>query len=107
MKLKKGDKIKITIGKDKGKTGVVEKVYKNSNKVLVTGMNLYKRHIKKNEKMPQGGIVEIPRAMDVSKLSFVCPKCTKITRIGFKIEKNLPAQAGKKIRICKKCDSKI
>jgi len=101
MKIKKGDKIKITIGKNKGKTGVVEKVYKNSNKVLVTGMNMYKRHVKKNEKMPQGGIVEIPRPMDVSKLNLVCPKCGKITRIGFKIEKN------KKIRICRKCDSKI
>ncbi|MCR4277331.1 MAG: 50S ribosomal protein L24 [Candidatus Roizmanbacteria bacterium] len=101
MKIKKGDKIKITIGKDKGKTGVVEKVYKNSDKVLVTGMNMYKRHVKKNEKMPQGGIVEIARAMDVSKLSFVCPKCSKVTRIGFRIEKN------KKIRICRKCDSKI
>jgi len=101
MKIKKGDKIKITIGKNKGKTGVVEKIYKNSNKVLVTGMNLYKRHVKKNEKMPQGGIVEIPRAMDVSKLNLVCPKCAKITRVGFKIEKD------KKVRICKKCDSKI
>lgn len=101
MKIKKGDKIKITIGKDKGKAGVVEKVYKNSNKVLVTGMNLYKRHVKKNEKMPQGGIVEIPRAIDVSKLAAVCPKCGKTTRIGFKIEKN------KKFRICRKCASKI
>jgi len=101
MKIKKGDKVKITIGKDKGKTGVVEKIYKNSNKVLITGINLYKRHVKKNEKMPQGGIIEIPRAMDVSKLNLVCPKCAKVTRIGFKIEKS------KKVRICKKCDSKI
>lgn len=101
MKIKKGDKIKITVGKDKGRGGTVEKVYKNSNKVLVTGMNLYKRHVKKNEKMPQGGIVEIPRPIDISKLNLVCPKCGKITRIGFTIEKN------KKFRICKKCDSKI
>ena len=101
MKIKKGDKIKITVGKDKGKSGVVEKVYKNSNKILVTGMNLYKRHVKKNEKMPQGGIVEIARPINISKLNLVCPKCAKITRIGFIVEKN------KKVRICKKCDSKI
>jgi len=101
MKIKKGDKVKITVGKNKGKSGVVEKVYPNSNKVLVTGMNLYKRHVKKNEKMPQGGIVEIPRAMDVSKLNLVCPKCGKVARVGFLIEKN------KKVRICKKCKSKI
>ena len=96
------------IGKDKGKTGVVEKVYKNAGKVMVTGLNLYKKHVKKNEKMPQGGIVDIPRAIDASKLVFICPKCGKMTRIGFKIEKNLPAgRQGKKYRICKKCDSKV
>ncbi len=101
MKIKKGDKVKMTVGKDKGKDGVVEKVYKNSNKVLVTGLNLYKKHVKKNEKMPQGGIVDIPRATDVSKMALICPKCGKIARISFKIEKN------KKYRVCKKCDSKI
>lgn len=101
MKIKKGDKIKMMIGKDKGKTGVVEKVYSKSNKALVTGLNLYKRHVKKNEQMPQGGIVEIPRAIDVSKLNLVCPKCGKVARVGFVIEKN------KKMRICNKCKSKI
>lgn len=101
MKIKKGDKVKITAGKDKGRDGVVEKVYKNANKVIITGMNLYKKHVKKNEKMPQGGIVDLPRAIDVSKLALVCSKCGKVTRVGIKIEKN------KKYRICKKCDSKI
>ncbi|TRZ52340.1 50S ribosomal protein L24 [bacterium] len=101
MKIKKGDKIKVTAGKDKGRDGVVEKVYQNAKKVVVTGVNIYKKHVKKNEKMPQGGIVEIPRAMDVSKLVLVCPKCGKATRVGYKVEKN------KKYRICKKCESKI
>lgn len=101
MKIKKGDKVKITVGKDSGKDGVVEKVYKNTNKVIVTGINLYKRHVKKNEKMPQGGIIDLPRAIDVAKLALICPRCGKITRVGFRIEKN------KKYRICKKCDSKI
>lgn len=101
MKIKKGDKVKITTGKDRDRNGVVEKVYKNANKVIVTGMNLYKKHVKKNEKMPQGGIVDIPRAIDVSKLALICPKCGKMTKIGFRIEKN------KKYRVCRKCDSKI
>ena len=99
--IKKGDKIKVTAGKDKGRTGVVEKVYQNARKAVVTGINIYKRHVKKNDKMPQGGIVDIPRAMDMAKLAVVCPKCGKTTRIGYKIEKN------KKFRICKKCESKI
>ena len=91
----------MTIGKDSGKSGVVEKVYKKANKVIVTGINLYKRHVKKNEKMPQGGIVDLPRAIDVAKLALICPKCGKTARVGFRIEKN------RKYRICKKCDSKI
>ncbi len=101
MKFKKGDKIKIISGKDKGKEGKIEKVYKKSNKILIPGINLYKRHIKKNEKLPQGGIIDIPRPFEASKAMLICSKCNKITRIGYKLEKE------KKVRICKKCQSKI
>ncbi|KKQ23624.1 MAG: 50S ribosomal protein L24 [Candidatus Roizmanbacteria bacterium GW2011_GWC2_37_13] len=101
MKIKKGDKIRVMAGKDKGREGKVEKVYKKSNKILISNINVYKRHVKKNEKMPQGGIVDVPRPLDASKVMLICPKCGKATRVGFKIEKN------KKLRVCKKCDSKI
>ena len=101
MKIKKGDKIKMMIGKDKGKTGVVEKVYKNAGKVMVTGLNLYKKHVKKNEKMPQGGVVELPRPIAVAKVMLLCPKCGKPARVGYEFSKD------KKNRICKKCKSKI
>lgn len=101
MKIKKGDKIKVIAGKDKGKEGTVQKVYVNQSKVLMTGINIYKKHIKKNEKMPQGGTVELPRPMDVSKIMLMCPSCNKVTRIGYKVSK------GTKTRICKKCKNKI
>ncbi len=101
MKIKKGDKIKVMSGKDKGREGVVEKTYKKSKKILIQGINLYKRHLKKSEQQPQGGIVDVPRPIDISKVALICPKCGKAARVGFKIEKN------KKYRICKKCDSKI
>jgi large subunit ribosomal protein L24 len=101
MKIKKGDKVKVIYGKDKGRTGVVERVYRKDNKVLIPGINLYKRHIKKNEKMPQGGIIEIPRPLDVSKVMLVCPKCGKTTRVG------ILREGKKKWRICKSCKSKI
>jgi large subunit ribosomal protein L24 len=101
MKIKKGDKVMICAGKDKGRNGVVDKVYKNAGKVIIAGMNLYKKHVKKNEKMPQGGIVDLPRPINVSKLALICPKCGKVTRVGYQIDKN------KKYRICRKCDSKI
>lgn len=101
MKIKKGDKIKVVYGKDKGREGTIDNVYTRSNKLLIQGINLYKKHIKKNEKMPQGGVVEVPRPIEAAKVMLVCPKCKKATRIGYEIVKD------KKFRICKKCKSKI
>ncbi len=101
MKLKKGDKIKVMIGKDKGRDGVIERVYTASNKLFVPGLNLYKKHVKKNEKMPQGGVVDVPRLIDASKVMLVCPKCGKPSRIGYE------TKAGKKSRVCKTCEKII
>lgn len=97
MKIKKGDKVRVATGKDKGREGTVERVYEKQNAVLVGGINQYKRHVKKNEKMPQGGVVDIPRPIDIAKVMVICPKCGKPTRISYKVEKT-----GKK-RVCKKC----
>lgn len=99
MKFKKGDKIKVIAGKDKGRDGVIEKVYTKQDKVLITGVNIYKKHVKKNEQMPQGGVVEVPRPLDVAKIALVCPKCKKKTRIGYEMAKD------KKYRKCNKCKS--
>lgn len=101
MKIKKGDQVKIISGKDKGREGQVERVYAKSGKLVVPGVNIYKKHIKKNEKLPQGGVVDLPRPLLMNKVMLVCPKCKKMTRVGYIIEKN------KKVRICKKCQSKI
>ncbi len=101
MKIRKGDKIKVMAGKDKGRDGVIDRVYPKSNRVLIQKINIYKKHIKKSEKMPQGGVVEVPRPLNVSKIMLVCPKCGKVTRVGYKVEKD------KKYRVCKKCESKI
>ncbi len=97
MKIKKGDKIKVRTGRDAGKTGVVERIYAKGEKVLVPGVNIYKKHIKKNQEMPQGGVVDLPRAIASSKVALICPKCGKTTRVGYVIEKE------KKLRKCKKC----
>ena len=95
-KFKVGDEVKIITGKDKGKKGKVEKVLLKENKLVVTGVNLYKRHKKVTRNEP-AGIFEITRPIAVSKIALICPKCQKITRVGFTIE-------GKtKKRICKKC----
>ncbi len=101
MKFKKGDKVKVLSGRDNGREGTIERVYEKSDTVVIPDINKYKKHMKKSEQMPQGGIVEVPRPIKVSKLVLMCPKCGKASRIGYQIEK------GKKSRICKKCKSVI
>ncbi|HCM38009.1 MAG: 50S ribosomal protein L24 [Candidatus Gottesmanbacteria bacterium GW2011_GWB1_43_11] len=101
MKLHKGDEIIITGGKDKGRKGKIERVLTKEQKVLVLGVNLYKRHLKKqNEKNP-GGIVDFPRPLPTGRVAIICPKCKKPTRVGWSSVK------GEKHRICRKCKQLI
>lgn len=100
MKIKKNDKVYITSGKDKGKTGEVSRVLTSSNKVIVTGINLVKKAVKPSKKQAAGGIIEIAKPLPVSNVALVCPKCGKPTRIGISIAKD-----GKKARLCKKCQA--
>ncbi|NTU73342.1 50S ribosomal protein L24 [Candidatus Roizmanbacteria bacterium] len=101
MKIVKGDKVKVIAGKDKGREGTVERVYVKTDSVLIEGVNLYKKHVKKSEKIPQGGILDIPRALHASKVMIICKNCNKSTRVGYEIKDD------KKVRICKKCKGKI
>jgi len=97
MKIKKGDTVIVTAGKDRARQGKVERVYPKSETVLVENMNLYKKHVQKSEQNPQGGVVEIPRPLPVSNIMLVCKKCKKPARTKYEVKD------GKKIRICKKC----
>jgi len=99
MKLKKGDKVQVITGRDKGRKGKIERVYEKSNTVVIPDINMYKKHVKKTEQTPKGGIVEVPRPLNASKVALVCPKCNKVSRIGYEVKK------GTKNRICKKCQS--
>jgi len=100
IKIKVGDTVKITAGKDKGREGKIEKVIPTEGKVIVPGVNLYKKHVK-GYGDTKGGVYDIPRALGFGKIALVCPKCKKMTRVGFKF-------AGEeKVRICKKCGKEI
>lgn len=101
MKIRKGDNVKILVGKDSGKSGVVEAVFLDQNKVVVKGIHLLKKHIKPSQKNPQGGIIDINKKIDVSDVMLICPSCGKNTKVSYKIEKD------SKIRICKKCKASV
>ena len=100
MKIHKGDNVQITNGKDRGKSGQVERVFTKDNKVLLTGLNVFKRHVKSRQGI-EGGIIDIAKPMDISDVMLVCPNCKKPTRVGFKVDGDL------KTRVCRKCGKEI
>ncbi len=101
MKIKKGDNVQVLSGNDKGKTGEVLEVNPKANKIIVKGVNVRRKHVKAKKQGDESGILSIECAIPSSKVNVVCPKCGKATRIGYSMEKD------KKVRICKKCGTKL
>ncbi len=101
MKIKQNDKVIVISGKDKGQTGKVLKVISSSDKVVVEGINICKKHIKHKGKNKKGEILELPNPIHVSNVSIIDSKTNKPSRIGYKIED------GKKKRIVKKSGQEI
>ena len=100
MKLKKGDEVKVIRGKDKGKTGSIEKVF-GKTKVLISNVNQYKRHVKKKTEREKSDIVTITKPIFLYNVCLICPECKKQTKVGYKIIDE------KKVRVCKKCSKLI
>jgi len=101
MKIRRGDMVKVMAGKDKGRTGVVEYVSLAKNEVLVKGLNLCKKSVKRDQSTGSGGIVDITKPIHASKLMVVCPNCSESSRLGIKFV------GKKKSRYCKKCGELI
>ncbi len=101
MKIKKGDKVLVISGKDKGKKGKILKAFPTERKVLIESVNLKKKHQKPKKQGTKGQIIQKPAPIDVSNVKIICSKCNKPARVGYKIIDN------KKYRICKKCNKQI
>lgn len=101
MKFKKGDNVLIIVGKSRGKRGVIEKSFPKENKIVVSGINIAKHHLKPSRKNPHGGIVDKLSPIDTSNIVMICPRCGKPTRIGYRIADK------KKMRICRKCQESV
>ena len=105
MKIKKGDKVKILAGKDKGKTGKVLQIFESSNRASIEGLNLLIKHMRPRKKGEKGQRIEFPAPLNLSNVILVCGGCDKPTRVGYKyieVVKNEVKQK-KKVRVCKKC----
>ncbi|HEB78861.1 MAG TPA: 50S ribosomal protein L24 [Rhodospirillales bacterium] len=96
FKIKKGDKVIVTTGKDKGKKGEILRIYTDKNRALVQGANMIKRHTRPGQGQP-GGIVEKEASIHISNLAHVDPKSNESTRVGYKFLKD-----GRKVRFAKK-----
>ena len=102
MDLRKGDKVIVIAGRDKGKSGIIQKVIPEQNRVVVEGVNVRKKHQKPTQANPEGSINEIYVPIDASNVAVVDPKTKKATRVGYSVDKN-----GKKVRVAKKSGSKL
>ena len=97
MKVKKNDNVLVVTGKDAGKVAKVLVVLPKTNKVVVDGVNVQKKHKKARSAQEVSEIVNHSGAIDASNVMVVCSACNKATRVAYKIE------GDKKVRICKKC----
>jgi large subunit ribosomal protein L24 len=102
IRIKKDDKVKVLVGKDKGKIGKVLTVNRKKNRIVVENINMVKVHQKPSQGNPQGGIVEKPMSINVSNIMLMCNHCVKPTRIGIK-----QLEDGKRVRFCRKCNEQI
>jgi len=97
LKLKLGDKVRVMQGRDRGREGVIAKIYPKKGAAIVEGINIFKKHVKKSvAKDGKGGIFDIPKPIHLSKLSLIDSKTKKPAKVGFKME------GKKKMRINKK-----
>jgi large subunit ribosomal protein L24 len=100
-KIRTGDEVLVTNGRNKGQRGVVRKNLMDKDRVVVEGVNIVKKHIKRG-RARQAGIVEVEAALHVSNVVLVCPSCGQPSRVGVRANSD-----GKNERYCKKCDATL
>lgn len=101
LSIRKGDRVRVIAGKDKGKEGVVLRSQPEKERVVVQNVHMIKKHTRPSQKNPQGGIVEMEGTIHVSSVMLVCPSCGQPTRVGRRRE------GGVRVRTCKKCGKDI
>jgi large subunit ribosomal protein L24 len=102
LKIRKGDRVRVLTGKDRGKEGEVMRAIPRTGKVIVEGVNVAKKHQRPTQASQQGGIIDKDMPVPVSNVALVCPSCHRPTRVGYKVD-----ASGGKARVCKKCGGEI
>lgn len=103
MKIKKGDTVEVISGDDKGMRGEVHRVIPKENRVVVSGVNMVRKHQRRTgDVRTQVGIIEMEAPIHISNVALVCPHCDKPTRVGYQVEAD-----GTKVRICHRCKQAV
>ncbi len=101
-KLRRDDTVQVMAGKDRGRRGEVRRVITGSNRAIVTGVNIVKKHKRATGDAQPAGIIEIEAPISISNLRVVCSSCDAASRLGFRF-----LEGGRKVRFCKQCDEAI
>lgn len=101
MKIRKGDKVKVLAGKERGREGTVTRVLPVENRLIIERVNVAKKHLKPNNKVTQGGIIDKDMPISASNVQIIC-SADGPTRVGYKFNSD-----GVKVRVCKKCGGEL
>ena len=101
LKLRKGDRVRVLSGKDVGKEGNITRVLPDSNRVIVDGINVAKKHQRQTRATMQAGIIDKDMPINAANVAILCDKCGP-TRIGYRFDDD-----DKKVRVCKKCGADL
>jgi len=102
MKLRKGDRVRVLTGKDRGKEGEVIRALPAEGKVIVDGVNVAKKHQRAVRATMQAGIIDRDMPLPIANVAIVCPGCDRPSRVGYRVE-----AAGNKVRVCKRCGAEL
>ncbi len=102
QRVKREDTVLVKKGRERGRTGTVRKVIPDEQKVIITGVNIVKRHMKPRGPQQPGGIVEREAPINWANVAVVCPSCNKPARVGLRVLAD-----DRKVRYCKNCDANL
>ena len=101
-RVKRDDTVEVITGKDRGRRGAVRQVLRKNDRVIVTGLNMVKKHRRSQNPATPSDIIDIEAALHLSNVMLVCPSCDAATRVGFSV-----LDSGGKTRVCKRCGDAI
>ena len=100
--IRRDDTVMVIAGKDRGKSGKVNRVIREKDRVVVAGVNISTKHVQNRPGIRQAGIIHVEAPLHISNVMLLCPHCAKPTRVGHRFQED-----GTKVRVCKRCNDVI